>query len=216
LAIFLILFVVLSVRLFFEYWLPDLISSIKLRLRFRTGEKLRNDRELLRWLRGMHPTQFEQYIADLFRRLGYAAEVVGASHDGGIDVIAEKSGIKHYIQCKKYIVQRVGSGAIRDFYGAIADRESGKGFFITTNTFTFEAEKFAEDKPIELIDGFALVRYIRLAEKETGINLPGIPPRPVAVRMCPKCGGKLIERRGKYGPFVGCSTYPACEYTEKE
>jgi len=28
-----------------------------------------------------------------------------------------------------------------------------KGYFITTNKFTLEAERFAEDKPIELIDG---------------------------------------------------------------
>lgn len=32
---------------------------------------------------------------------------------------------------------------------------------------------------------------------------------------CPKCGGKLIKRRGKYGDFVGCSNYPKCKYTRK-
>lgn len=30
--------------------------------------------------------------------------------------------------------------------------------------------------------------------------------------MCPECGGKLIERHGKYGKFVGCSNYPKCKY----
>lgn len=33
--------------------------------------------------------------------------------------------------------------------------------------------------------------------------------------MCPKCGGKLVERKGEYGPFIGCSNYPKCKYTEK-
>jgi len=56
---------------------------------------------------------------------------------------------------------------VRDFYGALADHlANGKGYFITTNKFTLEAERFAEDKPIELIDGFKLIKYIRLAEKE--------------------------------------------------
>ena len=32
---------------------------------------------------------------------------------------------------------------------------------------------------------------------------------------CPKCGGKLIKRRGKYGDFLGCSNYPKCKYTRK-
>ena len=30
---------------------------------------------------------------------------------------------------------------------------------------------------------------------------------------CPKCGGKLIKRSGKYGDFLGCSNYPRCKYT---
>lgn len=33
--------------------------------------------------------------------------------------------------------------------------------------------------------------------------------------MCPKCGGKLVERNGKYGKFIGCSNYPKCKYTKK-
>lgn len=31
--------------------------------------------------------------------------------------------------------------------------------------------------------------------------------------ICPKCGGKLVERTGKYGNFIGCSNYPKCKYT---
>lgn len=33
-------------------------------------------------------------------------------------------------------------------------------------------------------------------------------------RKCPLDGGTLVKRRGKYGPFVGCSNYPRCRYTE--
>ena len=32
-------------------------------------------------------------------------------------------------------------------------------------------------------------------------------------KICPKCGGKLVERNGKYGEFLGCSNYPRCKYT---
>ena len=31
--------------------------------------------------------------------------------------------------------------------------------------------------------------------------------------ICPRCGGNLIERKGKYGIFLGCSNYPKCRYT---
>ncbi len=33
--------------------------------------------------------------------------------------------------------------------------------------------------------------------------------------ICPKCGGKLVERKGKYSKFIGCSNYPKCKYTRK-
>ena len=32
-------------------------------------------------------------------------------------------------------------------------------------------------------------------------------------RICPRCGGNLVERKGKYGEFLGCSNYPRCKYT---
>lgn len=31
---------------------------------------------------------------------------------------------------------------------------------------------------------------------------------------CPQCGAKLHIRRGKTGPFVGCSDYPSCDFSK--
>ncbi len=181
--------------------------------RFAKGAKWRNDRDVLYWLRGMTPSEFEEYIADLFSRLGYSTKKVGGRSDGGIDVIATKDGVKHYIQCKKFITSKVGVGDVRNFYGALADHlADGKGYFITTNVFTLEAEKFAEDKPIELIDGQALVRLIRSVEKHNK-NFT-IPKR--APLICPECGGTLVVRKGKRGEFYGCSNFPKCRYTKEK
>ncbi len=33
--------------------------------------------------------------------------------------------------------------------------------------------------------------------------------------ICPKCGSKLGIKLSKFGPFVGCSDYPKCNYTMK-
>ena len=35
-----------------------------------------------------------------------------------------------------------------------------------------------------------------------------------AFGVCPKCSSKLCLRHGKSGAFVGCSTYPACDFTK--
>ena len=42
-------------------------------------------------------------------------------------------------------------------------------------------------------------------------QLPGVG------ETCPECGqGTLTEKRGRFGPFVGCSRYPECTFIKKE
>src|SRR5581483_116632 len=44
------------------------------------------------------------------------------------------------------------------------------------------------------------------------------PPKPDGSdpRACPACGnGRLGLKLGRYGSFIGCSNYPACQYTRK-
>lgn len=33
---------------------------------------------------------------------------------------------------------------------------------------------------------------------------------------CPRCGGKLILREGKYGSFYGCENYPKCKFKKNK
>ena len=33
--------------------------------------------------------------------------------------------------------------------------------------------------------------------------------------ICPRCGGELVKRHGKYGEFLGCSNFPRCRFTYK-
>ena len=33
--------------------------------------------------------------------------------------------------------------------------------------------------------------------------------------MCPECGKPLAKRRGRFGPFVGCTGYPDCKFIKK-
>jgi DNA topoisomerase-1 len=38
----------------------------------------------------------------------------------------------------------------------------------------------------------------------------------VPAGVCPECGKPLVERRSQYGPFLGCSGFPACRYIRRE
>ncbi len=31
--------------------------------------------------------------------------------------------------------------------------------------------------------------------------------------VCPKCGSEVVIRNSKTGPFIGCASYPECDYT---
>ncbi len=57
----------------------------------------------------------------------------------------------------------------------------------------------------ELVTNRTHVKNIKAARKEAYDKMNA--------GICPKCGGKLIERKGKYGAFYGCSNYPKCKFT---
>lgn len=40
--------------------------------------------------------------------------------------------------------------------------------------------------------------------------------KKVSYGKCPKCGGRLVLRNGKYGQFKGCSNYPKCRFIAKQ
>jgi hypothetical protein len=103
--------------------------------------------------------EFEDVVENLLSKMGFHIEGRQAAADGGIDMIASKEdaivGGKYIIQCKRYS-SSIGNAVIRDLYGVVHSESANKGVLITNSTFTREARRFAEGKPIELIDGAKL------------------------------------------------------------
>ncbi len=44
----------------------------------------------------------------------------------------------------------------------------------------------------------------------------GAPATAVKEQLCPECEGKLVLRKSKFGPFLGCSNYPKCRHIAKQ
>jgi len=118
--------------------------------------------ELLNTLKSIQPDAFERLAQRILRESGFIrVKVLGKTNDGGIDGVGvlriSLLSFHVYFQCKRY-KGSVGSKEIRDFRGAIEGR-GDQGLFITTGTFTSEAQKEATRdgaRTIELIDGDAL------------------------------------------------------------
>lgn len=130
--------------------------------------------QLLATLRKMDPSAFERLCQRLLRESGFVkVEVTGRSGDGGIDGtgILQLSLMSFHVlfQCKRY-QGSVGSGAVRDFRGAMMGRID-KGLIITTGTFSPDARREATRDgapPIDLIDGEALCE--KLKELSLGVE----------------------------------------------
>lgn len=130
--------------------------------------------DLLGKLRTMDPSAFERLSQRLLRESGFVkVEVTGKTGDGGIDGtgILQLSLMSFHVlfQCKRY-QGSVGSGAVRDFRGAMMGR-TDKGLIITTGTFSPDARREATRDgapPIDLIDGEALCE--KLKELSLGVK----------------------------------------------
>lgn len=127
--------------------------------------------DLLARLRDSEPAFFEGVIVELLLKMGYgygtaAGNVLGRSGDDGVDGVInlDPLGVDQvYVQAKRYqAASPIGSGAIRDFYGALGLKDVTKGIFVTTSTFTPSARSTAEKlgARLVLIDGPQLARLM--------------------------------------------------------
>ena len=122
----------------------------------------------------MDPYQFEYFIADLLKEIGYENVIVTKrSGDGGIDVIADLTvggitNVKTVIQVKRYR----GNIPVKIITQLRGSAEVGqRGLVITTSDFTKDAisESKAQNKmPVSLVNGDKLMKLI--FENEVGIK----------------------------------------------
>ena len=79
-----------------------------------------------------------------------------------------------------------------------------KTIFLSDDDVQIVLSILQENNVRDVVDNKQHVKNLRTAARnvKTTIN-SGI---------CPKCGGYLVERHGKYGTFYGCSNYPKCKF----
>lgn len=142
-----------------------------------TDERDWKERLLEVLLEEVPPDGFERLARRLLREAGFvSATVTGKSGDGGIDGIGvyrlSLVSFPVFFQCKRYRGS-VGSGAVRDFRGAMSGR-GDKGLLITTGSFTADAKQEATRDgapPIDLIDGDRLCELLKEHKMGVAVRL---------------------------------------------
>ncbi|MCR5301179.1 MAG: restriction endonuclease [Lachnospiraceae bacterium] len=108
----------------------------------------------------MEGAEFENYCAELLEAAGFDnVETTPASHDYGVDIIADRDGITYAIQCK-CLSDSVGIKAVQEAY-------AGKDYYgvmvaavMTNQNFTKSAVEFANKLNVVLWDGDYVINLI--------------------------------------------------------
>jgi len=142
--------------------------------------KVRQDllAELRQTIKNCSPRFFEYLVIDVLVKLGYggsrkdAGKAIGRSGDDGIDGIIKEDRLgldTIYVQAKRWD-NSVGRPEVQKFAGALQGHRAKKGIFITTSTFTKEAEEYVSriDNKIVLIDGDTLGQL--MIDNDIGVN----------------------------------------------
>lgn len=181
----------------------------------------------LNWVRGLSWRGFERQLAEVYRQKGYQVEETGGGGpDGGVDLKLRKDGCTTVVQCKHWKTWKVNVKPVRELFGVMTAEGADSAIFIASGSYTSDALKFAEGKPIELIDRNGFLDLVRSFQRELqqhyGVESAN-QNQPASVDLqttpqCPLCHSPMKLRTAKKGKtagsqFWGCSKYPDCRGT---
>ncbi len=196
-------------------WLAAGLSYLKSRKR----KRLLETQASLDSLKAMNWREFETLVGEAFRRHGYSVkETGGGGKDGGIDLILRKDGRTELVQCKQWKTQQVKVHVVREMWGLVSHHNADAVKIVCVGTFSADAQKFAEGKAIELVNGERLLELVRAVQTApaTSDTEPAPVPQSAAEPTCPRCGAVMFKRfnRQTSQMFWGCINYPRCKGTQ--
>ena len=113
-------------------------------------------------------------------------------------VVFTGDAILSYVESKNHVVYEENLLDVIDGY---------KTTYLTDNDVQAVLAILTGNNIRETVSDRQHVKNLRTAAREVNATINS--------GICPKCGGHLIGRNGKYGTFYGCSNYPNCKYTRK-
>jgi len=82
--------------------------------------------------------------------------------------------------------------------------------YITDENASEIAEFIFQHRYVGTLANSLHIDHARQAKKSTEERIQ----HSIELGFCPRCGGHLVKRNGKYGEFLGCSNYPDCKFTQ--
>ncbi len=100
--------------------------------------------------RNFAPADFEVFCAEQLQSSGWTSRVTSQSRDQGVDVIAEKGGIRVVLQCKLYS-NPVGNKAVQEIAAGRSYQQAHYAAVVTNHRYTPAAEQLASTNDVLLL-----------------------------------------------------------------
>ncbi len=150
---------VITYRSFVLYVLVVVSVVFLLRLVLRLYRTIRNvfvNRKLTN-VDNMDGIEFESYIAGVLKNQGYTNIKLTEKYDYGVDIIADKDGIRWGIQVKRYS-GLVKADAVRQVVTGLRIYDCDRAMVITNSVFGRVAIRLADSNKCVLVDRVKLAR----------------------------------------------------------
>ena len=102
---------------------------------------------------------FETFLYNLFKEMGYKVRRTPITGDQGADLIISKDGTDLAVQAKRSL-GKVGNKAVQEVVASIKFYKCSGGMIVTNSTYTKSAINLAKSNEIELIDSKSLKKLL--------------------------------------------------------
>jgi restriction system protein len=117
----------------------------------------------------MSGSEFEDFLALLFERLGYKVEKVGGVGDFGADLIIEKDSVRTAVQAKRW-KSKVDIIAVQQVVASKVHYNATKAILVTNSHITHEALQLAKENNVEIIDRKSLEDLVLNSQAESSVK----------------------------------------------
>jgi restriction system protein len=98
----------------------------------------------------MPTVEFEEFCAEKLRACGWKVRLTPLCRDQGVDVIAEKNGVRVVLQCELYS-NTVGNKAVREIAAGKVHQQAEYGVVVTNSMYASSAKELAATNRIWLL-----------------------------------------------------------------
>ena len=150
----------------------------------------------------MNGQQFEQYLATMFRRLGYRVERTQYRGDYGADLVVSKDGVRTAVQAKRWS-KSVGVKAVQEAVASKGYYRCDAALVVANRSFTRQAVTLAGANGVELWDRDELVaRLLDAGGEHDAVSADREreqpEPAPAEEATCVTCGTSVSAKVRDY------------------